>query len=332
MYLTHSNINYSEKLQLITGIDYPQYIHMITDGGMSVRKGLLTMPEALVRLTLKDSDTPKVIKELTNIPELEIGFILATGGCAWTGYSSKIKHSKDYPVHKLLPLGMTHIFAGKLANSLGKFDYISTDSSSCTSGHSAWHTAQLLINSGTLDAVVVVAVDNATSEESLQMFAEQDLCKIASEEDDPSIVKFHIGQGVHIGVLESERSLLFSKNKPLAHIEKVAITCESNNNPVGILSSGDGYRKAISKVADGDYDFIKPHGTYSKVNQIEEEVIKDMYGDIPLHRYKLRTGHTMGASTALETALAIKEHSGRFISIGAGMGNTFSAASVEILQ
>ena len=39
----------------------------------------------------------------------------------------------------------------------------------------------------------------------------------------------------------------------------------------------------------------------------------------------------MGAATAVETAIAIKEESGTFLSLGAGMGNVFSAAVVEVL-
>ena len=39
----------------------------------------------------------------------------------------------------------------------------------------------------------------------------------------------------------------------------------------------------------------------------------------------------MGVSTAIETALAIQEQSGIFLSLGAGMGNVYSSAVVEIL-
>ena len=39
----------------------------------------------------------------------------------------------------------------------------------------------------------------------------------------------------------------------------------------------------------------------------------------------------MGASTAVETALAIQEKTGTFLSLGAGMGNVFSSAVVEIV-
>ncbi len=39
----------------------------------------------------------------------------------------------------------------------------------------------------------------------------------------------------------------------------------------------------------------------------------------------------MGVSTAIETAIAIQEESGRFLSLGAGMGNVYSSVVGEIL-
>ena len=59
--------------------------------------------------------------------------------------------------------------------------------------------------------------------------------------------------------------------------------------------------------------------------------IWELFGNIPVISYKLRIGHTMGAATAIETAIAIQEESGTFLSLGAGMGNVFSSAVVEIL-
>jgi 3-oxoacyl-(acyl-carrier-protein) synthase len=84
-------------------------------------------------------------------------------------------------------------------------------------------------------------------------------------------------------------------------------------------------------VNTNDINFVKMHSTFSADNRIEEEIIKDKFGDIKLINYKLRIGHTMGAATAIETALAIQEESGTFLSLGAGMGNVFSSAVVEIL-
>jgi 3-oxoacyl-(acyl-carrier-protein) synthase len=109
------------------------------------------------------------------------------------------------------------------------------------------------------------------------------------------------------------------------------IAAEHYESPLGMSPSGDGYKKVINMVNTNDINFVKMHSTFSADNQIEEKMIKDKFGDIKLVNYKLRIGHTMGASTAIETALAIQEESGKFLSLGAGMGNVFSSAVVEIL-
>ena len=107
--------------------------------------------------------------------------------------------------------------------------------------------------------------------------------------------------------------------------------CSLGWDNLGISDTGIGYKKVINGVKTTGIDFVKTHSTFSDDNQIEEVLIKQKFGDIRTVNYKLRVGHTMGASTAIETALAIQEESGKFLSLGAGMGNVFSSAVVEIL-
>ena len=126
-------------------------------------------------------------------------------------------------------------------------------------------------------------------------------------------------------------SLLKTKHSALAEIKDMHIAAESHSSPLGISDTGEGYKKVIDTVNTNDINFVKMHSTFSADNRIEEEIIKDKFGDIKLINYKLRIGHTMGAATAIETALAIQEESGKFLSLGAGMGNVFSSAVVEIL-
>jgi len=102
-------------------------------------------------------------------------------------------------------------------------------------------------------------------------------------------------------------------------------------SPLGISCEGIGYEKVMTRVNTDNIDFIKTHSTFSDDNDIESKLIKDIFGDIRTVNYKLRIGHTMGVSTAVETAIAIQEESGTFLSLGAGMGNVYSSAVVEIL-
>lgn len=337
MFLTHTNSVYSEDVSLINYVNKPQYVHQVSDGGMVVNKGIKIMPAELVSYVLDgkynaSSGTTEYIRSLTDLPGCRVGLILASGGNIWTGYLSNINRSDKYPVHKILPLGVTQVYAGHLANRLGSFDYIATDSTSCISGHSAWYNARNLIILGILDAVVVVASDNGLSEEYLNVFSEHKLAKIAEEENDPSVIKFRLGQGCNISVFESFALLRRSKHTPLAKILDMYIGAEYHSNPLGIASTGDGYNKVISRVDTTGITFVKTHSTFSEDNKIEAELIKDTFGDIRTVNYKLRIGHTMGASTAIETALAIQEETGRFLSLGAGMGNVFSSVVVDIMK
>ena len=87
----------------------------------------------------------------------------------------------------------------------------------------------------------------------------------------------------------------------------------------------------MDRVNTDNIDFIKTHSTFSEDNEIEDVLIKKKFGNIKTINYKLRIGHTMGVSTAIETAIAIQEESGVFLSLGAGMGNVYSSVIVEII-
>jgi hypothetical protein len=335
MFLTHTNSVYSEDIILLDHIPYPQYVHQVGNGGgFAVKQGMRIMPGELINYVLKGQHgaalgTYQFIQSLTQLNNCKVGLILAAGGNSWTGYLSNISRTNQYPEHKMPPLGGTMVHAGYVANRIGSFDYLSTDSSSCISGHSAWSTARNMLILKQLDAVVVIATDNALSEEYLSIFGEHGLSKLVDEENDPTITKFRLGHGCNISVFENRPELC--GHSVLAKITDMHIAAETHPNPLGISDTGEGYKKVINMVNTNDINFVKMHSTFSADNRIEEKIIKDKFGDIKLINYKLRIGHTMGASTAIETALAIQEESGKFLSLGAGMGNVFSSAVVEIL-
>ena len=340
MFLTHTNSVYSEELTLLDHIPYPQYAHQIgKGGGLVVKNGIKLITGELVNYVLKgqygaNSGTHAFITELLAVSTRKVGLILASGSASWTGYTSIVPKTSQYPAYKVVPMAVTQVYTGYLASQLGAFDYISTDSVSCISGHSAWYTAYNLLSLERLDAVVVIAVDNGLSEEYLHVFGEHKLSKLLDEEDDPNIIKFHLGQACNISVFESLYSVLKTKHSGLAEIKDIHVAAEYHNSPLGISCKGMGYKKVMGRVnthSTSKIDFIKTHSTFSKDNEIENILIKEQFGDIRTIDYKLRIGHTMGVSTAVETALAIQEESGTFLSLGAGMGNVYSSTIVEIL-
>ena len=337
MLLTHTNSVYSEELTLLDHIPYPQYVHQIGDGGGElVAKGIKLVNSELVQYVLigrhgATSGTRGYIKKLLATPTRKVGLIVSSGSTCGLGYTSCVPKTDQYPAYRLAPMAVTQVYAGHLASQLGVFDYISTDSVSCISGHSAWYTAYNLLLLKRLDAVVVIAVDNGISEEYLHVFGEHKLGKLIDEEDNPDIIKFHLGQGCNISIFESEACNRNTNNEILAIIKDMHIAAEYHVSPLGISCKGIGYEKVMTRVNTDNIDFIKTHSTFSDDNDIEGELIKNIFGDIRTVNYKLRIGHTMGVSTAIETALAIQEESGTFLSLGAGMGNVYSSAIVEIL-
>jgi len=337
MLLTHTNSVYSEELTLLDHIPYPQYVHQIGDGGGElVAKGIKPVTGILINHVLRGKHgaipgTRDYIKKLLTTPTRKVGLILASGSNCWMGATTWIPKTDQYPVYKLAPMAVTQVYAGYLASQLGFFDYVATDSVSCISGHSAWNTACTLLQSERLDAIVVISVDNGLSEEYLHVFGEHELSKLAEEEDNPEITKFHLGEACNISVFESKACNRNTNNEILAVIKDVHIAAEHHVSPLGISCEGVGYEKVMTRVNTDNIDFIKTHSTFSDDNNIENKLIKDIFGDIRTVNYKLRIGHTMGVSTAVETALAVQEESGTFLSLGAGMGNVYSSAVVEIL-
>jgi len=335
--ITHNNSVYSEDITELANIAVPQKVHQVTDGGLFVKKGIKTLPSVLVEKLLDNGEGTVEFLANTLSSEGRNGFILATGGSVWTGYGANIKQSKDYPTLKLLPLGMSQIYAGQIANRLGEFEYISTDTTSCVSGHAALNQARLLIQAGELDRVVILSTDNATSEEFLKFFREQALTLSLTEET-KHIDKFRLGQAANIVVLENESAMQASGNTAIGLLHGAALVSEINSNPLGIRTDGAGYILAIEKALEQadllpeDIDVVKKHATMSTDNNVENMVVRTYFEDARIVNYKQRIGHTMGVSTAVEMHIAMKEESGMIISLGAGMGNVFTAAIVEVVN
>ena len=309
---------------------FPQLVHKLTDGGTHVRMGVRTIPEVLVRMLLQEDDLKARVQSAMESSK-RTGFIFACGNVAWFGHDPKVGDKSQLNLLSMLPMGGTQILGGYLANQLGRFDYISSDATSCVSSMHALYTADLLLKVGKLDTVVIVSTDNALAPEYLRIFGENKISKSLEEENDATCKKFHLSQGVNITVLTS------LEVKAKAHLLGCAVTAEQHPTPLGIRPDGAGYTNAIiealedADIAAHEVDFIKTHATFTDDNAVEAEVIRRIFGDIREVNYKSVIGHTMGVSGILETNKAIEENKGVFTSISAGMGNVFAAAIVEIL-
>lgn len=170
---------------------------------------------------------------------------------------------------------------------------------------------------------------------------------------------FYIGQGAAFAVFESEDAIKRSKLQPRAELLSAWTATEVDANAVGQREDGQGYKRAIEgalklcQISSEQIKIVKTHGTGTKSNNLAEKTaLEKCLGSFVATSYKQKIGHTMGASGLLETLLlfndlekgtvpgilnrterdpvfiseAVEAPDGIVLSLGAGVGNVFSAA------
>jgi len=261
-------------------------------------------------------------------------------------------------VLKPIALATTNIYAGRVAQSIGYTDYISTDSTSCVCSYNATFLAKALLDSGMLDRVLIVAVEDATSGDTIEFFsryggnislADEQAGKLPSAFDEVN-TGFRVGNGAGLFLLDKD-------NNGVAQIDQVAMAAEKWNSPIGQDPAGTGYLKALAQIDTEGVRVIKTHGTGTPSNNIAERVaIESTFDNFIATGYKSSIGHTMGANGAIELDLLVKDlHRGvltgiknrttedaKFISqdtiitdktaicLGSSMGNGYAAMKVSI--
>lgn len=121
------------------------------------------------------------------------------------------------------------------------------------------------------------------------------------------------GEGAAVLVLEPlERAL--QRDAPIyAEITGYGVSCDAYHM-TGSHPEGDGAIRALrqaireSGIAPEDIDYISAHGTGTKTNDLHEtttvkQVFQDAAYRIPISSIKSMLGHTMGAASAIETAV-----------------------------
>ncbi|KLN64939.1 beta-ketoacyl-[acyl-carrier-protein] synthase family protein [Vibrio sp. VPAP30] len=176
-------------------------------------------------------------------------------------------------------------------------------STACSSSGRVFITAQRLLNSGLADAVIVGGVDTIcrltlNGFNGLEALS-KNLCQPFSDSRD----------GINIG--ESAALMLLSK-KP----SKVALLGAGDSSDAHHISAphpeGIGAEQAMQKALDNaglttaDIGYINAHGTATQLNDsMESKAIYRLFGDkVSVSSTKPLTGHTLGAASATEAAIA----------------------------
>jgi 3-oxoacyl-(acyl-carrier-protein) synthase len=341
--LTHYRTAYTTDLSLIDDVTYPQRVHMFPELYRNLKLGLNYVPHKLAEKVLD----PALMNALRNSIDGKTAFILAGGNAHFAGISPTPRQSQLSYNYKILPLSLTQVYAGRIAQLCGATDHIVTDSTACASSLKVMMDVQTLIRHYGFHRVCVLAVEDAVSNLTLEFFGEAK-ASLQAKDDEAGIMP----------------SAFDSKNRSFYHatLEGAYTSSEVCTNQLGQREDGQGFLTAICGALDQSgkktesVDVIKTHGTGTEMNnRSEKSAIEKVFNMkfCTATSFKPTIGHTMGASGLLETCLlvdslktgivpAIKNRTeedhvylsapakaperATFLSLAAGMGNVYSAA------
>ena len=199
------------------------------------------------------------------------------------------------------------------ADYLGIRHYISTISTACSSSANSIFYGARLIRNNMLDVVVAGGTDALTKFTlngfNTLMILDHDFCKPFDE----NRRGLNLGEGAGYVVMVSERVAATLKNAPDCILSGY---CNANDAYHQTASSPDGtgsylaMKGALQKsgLQPEDIDYINLHGTGTQNNDIAEgTAIKRIFDPLypKMSSTKSFTGHTLGASGAIEAVFSI---------------------------
>lgn len=358
IYLTEYRTASTTTTELLDDLPHPQRVHWFPETYDRVSSGLFRVPHRVAQKVL-DAELAEKLREN---PVGKTAFILASGNSHFAGIPNKKYNTRLTHEYKILPMSLTQVWGGTVAQSLGAYDHIVTDATACTSSMKALMDVQTLIRMYGFKRVIVLSVEDAVSNAVLDFFGQTDASLTLKHEKEgivPSAFDsknygFYVAQGACLAVFEDESVA----TSPKACLLGAYTASEQCSNAIGQSENGDGFRKAI----DGAWycselppsiKIVKTHGTGTQSNNLAERAaITSRLADFVATSYKQRIGHTMGASGLLETLLLLDDMcrgvipgipnrteedsvflskdipaiEGDILSLAAGMGNVYSAA------
>ena len=361
IYLSKYRTAASYEQVVVDDNPFPQRVYWQPDTYARIKTGMVYPPQAVTEKVV----TKDIIDYIKNTPTKgKTGFILAAGSQGWAGVRTKGDNRDEGFLHykyKIPLVTLTYIFGGRMASTLGVTDYCATDASACASSLKVLMEVQNLMTNFGFTRMVVLTLEDQINNSTLEVFGQLDaslLLKYEGENKpsafDPVYHGFYLGQGAALAIFETD-----PPETPEAEFLGAYTAAEDFANPLGQRPDGMGYQKAIlgalevAKLPPSEVKLVKTHGTGTPVNnQAEKTALTTVLKDFVATSYKQRVGHTLAASGLMETGLLLDDlkrgvvpgipnrtntddvflsHDipavdGVFLSLAAGMGNTYSAA------
>ena len=315
IFLTDYRTAWSPNVKLVGDIKYPQSVHLFEDTYKRITTGLSYVPHKVAEKVLDP-----VLCESLRQEDCKTAFILASGNSHFAGIGARYYDNSLSYTYKFLPFTLTQVYAGRIAQSLGACDQITTDSSACASSLKVMMDVQNLIWTYKFDRVIVLSVEDGVSNAVLEFFGEAQASLSYSEEQngilpsafDGSNYGFRVAQGAVLAVFESSQYMERSGHTPKAEMLGAYTASESCSNAIGQREDGQGFINAIkgtlevANVSSNEIAVVKTHGTGTKSNnQAEKSALEKSLTGFIATSFKPTIGHTMGVSGLLETCLLL---------------------------
>jgi beta-ketoacyl-acyl-carrier-protein synthase II len=195
--------------------------------------------------------------------------------------------------------------------------------SACASGIDGIGMGWMMLRSGVADAVIaggteatITKIGVATFDRAGAMSRRNDDYSSTPQPFDLNRDGLVMGEGAAVFVLELESKARKRGAPILAELAGYAASADAHH-VTAPCEDGSGAALAVRWALQAaglnaeDMDYINAHGTATKLNDVTEtRAIKSVFGerayDIPISSTKSMTGHVIGASGAVETALCIQ--------------------------
>ncbi|MCQ2083658.1 MAG: beta-ketoacyl-[acyl-carrier-protein] synthase family protein [Bacteroidaceae bacterium] len=200
-----------------------------------------------------------------------------------------------------------------IADRFGRFKFITTISTACSSAANAIELAADMIRLGEADVVVAGGSECITKFHlngfNSLMILDHGQCRPF----DAGRAGLNLGEGAAFVVLESAESAAKRGVKPVAMLSGYGNACDAFHQTAS-SPDGEGAYLAMMKALDNaglkpsDIDYINAHGTGTPNNDLSEsQAMKRVFGDVmpQVSSTKSLTGHTTSASGSIEAVICI---------------------------
>lgn len=200
-----------------------------------------------------------------------------------------------------------------IADRFGRFGFVSTPSTACSSAMNAILVGANLIRSGAFDIVVAGGSECLTRFHLNGFNALMILDTQPCRPFDATRAGLNLGEGAAYVVLERAASARRRGVHALATLDGVANTCDAFHQTASSADGEGAFRAMRGALADAGLDpsavdYINAHGTGTPNNDASESAaMLRLFGDRvpPVSSTKAFTGHTTSASGAIETVICL---------------------------